>query len=85
MNTKHILRKGIILIVLFGMISPGRTKKAEVPSYLKGYENWWQSIMAEEPNERYGYIKVGSPMENPSRISAHDMFISKNYNKRNNF
>ncbi|OEI78699.1 arylsulfatase [Formosa algae] len=42
-----------------------------------GYENWWQSIMAEGPNERYGYIKVGSSQENPSRISAHDMFTGK--------
>jgi len=43
----------------------------------EGYELWWQSIMAEGPNERYGYIKVGSPRENPSRISAHDMFTGK--------
>ncbi len=43
----------------------------------EGYEYWWSSIMAEGPNERYGYIKVGSPNENPSRISAHDMFTGK--------
>jgi len=43
----------------------------------EGYEKWWQSIMAERPNERYGYIKVGSPKENPSRISAHDMLTGK--------
>ena len=43
----------------------------------EGYEKWWQSIMSEGPNERYGYIKVGSPKENPSRISAHDMLIGK--------
>ena len=43
----------------------------------EGYEKWWQSIMAEGPNERYGYIKVGSPKENPSRISAHDMLTGK--------
>ncbi|MGQ1788079.1 arylsulfatase [Saccharicrinis sp. GN24d3] len=42
-----------------------------------GYETWWQSIMSEDPNERYAYIKVGSPKENPSRISAHDMFTGK--------
>ena len=41
----------------------------------EGYEKWWQSIMSEGPNERYGYIKVGSPKENPSRISAHDMYV----------
>lgn len=33
--------------------------------------------MSEGPNERYGYIKVGSQKENPSRISAHDMFTGK--------
>ena len=50
----------------------------EVAAYLaEGYEKWWQSIMADGPNERYGYIKVGSPKENPSRISAHDMFTGK--------
>ena len=50
----------------------------EVAGRLKeGYETWWQSIMNEGPNERYGYIKVGSPKENPSRISAHDMLTGK--------
>lgn len=38
-----------------------------------GYERWWQSFMDEGVNERYAYIKVGSPYENPSRISSHDM------------
>ncbi|MBT2161515.1 arylsulfatase [Zobellia sp. KMM 6746] len=42
-----------------------------------GYENWWQSIMDEGVNERYAYIKVGTPQENPSRISAHDMLTGK--------
>lgn len=50
----------------------------EVASRLaEGYETWWQSIMSEEPNERYAYIKVGSKKENPSRISAHDMLTGK--------
>ncbi|MBU2929891.1 arylsulfatase [Winogradskyella psychrotolerans] len=49
----------------------------EVARLAKGYEKWWQSIMAENPNERYAYIKVGSPNENPSRISAHDMLTGK--------
>lgn len=40
-----------------------------------GYETWWQSFVDEEVNERYAYIKVGSPKENPSRISAHDMIV----------
>lgn len=39
----------------------------------EGYERWWQSFMDEGVNERYAYIKVGTPYENPSRISAHDM------------
>ena len=42
-----------------------------------GYEKWWESIMSEGPNERYAYIKVGSPKENPSRISSHDMLTGK--------
>lgn len=42
-----------------------------------GYEYWWQSIMEDNPNERYAYIIVGTPYENPSRISAHDMLTSK--------
>lgn len=43
----------------------------------EGYEHWWESIKAEGPNERYGYIKVGTPYENPSRISSHDMLTGK--------
>jgi arylsulfatase A-like enzyme len=43
----------------------------------QGYETWWKSIMAEGPNERYGYIQVGSSKENPSRISAHDLHTGK--------
>ncbi|GAA3650070.1 arylsulfatase [Flavivirga jejuensis] len=42
-----------------------------------GYETWWKSFVDEEVNERYAYIKVGSPKENPSRISAHDMIVGK--------
>lgn len=43
----------------------------------EGYERWWQSIMSEGIDERYAYIKVGSPFENISRISAHDMLSSR--------
>jgi len=43
----------------------------------EGYERWWQSFMDEGVDERYAYIKVGSPHENPSRISAHDMMTGK--------
>lgn len=50
----------------------------EIVGKLKvGYEKWWQSIKDEGVNERYAYIKVGSPKENPSRISAHDMLTGK--------
>lgn len=42
-----------------------------------GYEKWWQSILDEKADERYAYIKVGSPQENPSRISSHDMLTGK--------
>ncbi|WP_299668855.1 hypothetical protein [uncultured Polaribacter sp.] len=33
--------------------------------------------MDEGVDEKYSYIKVGSPHENPSRISAHDMLTGK--------
>ena len=42
-----------------------------------GYEKWWQSIKDEGVNEQYAYIKVGTPNENPSRISAHDLLTGK--------
>ncbi len=46
----------------------------EVASRLKeGYERWWGSIMAENVDVRYSYIQVGSPKENPSKITSHDM------------
>lgn len=43
----------------------------------EGYERWWQSFMDDGVDEKYAYIKVGSPMENPTRISAHDMITGK--------
>ena len=43
----------------------------------EGYERWWQSFMDEGVDQRYAYIKVGSPFENPTRISAHDMLTGK--------
>ncbi|MBJ2175935.1 arylsulfatase [Aureibaculum sp. A20] len=50
----------------------------EVASRLAvGYEKWWESFVDEGVNEQYAYIKVGSPKENPSRISAHDMIVGK--------
>jgi len=42
-----------------------------------GYEKWWQSFLDEGVDERYAYIKVGSPKENPSRICAHDLLTGK--------
>lgn len=39
----------------------------------EGYEKWWQSFIDEGADERFAYIKVGSPHENPSRISSHDI------------
>ena len=48
-----------------------------VEKLAEGYEKWWQSIMTEDVDQRYAYIKVGSPKENPSRISAHDMLTGK--------
>ncbi len=40
-----------------------------------GYERWWDSFLAEKVDERHSYIQVGSPKENPVRISAHDMHV----------
>ncbi|MCK5068819.1 MAG: arylsulfatase [Bacteroidales bacterium] len=37
------------------------------------YELWWQSILEEGVEDRYAYIKAGSPRENPVRICSHDM------------
>ena len=39
----------------------------------EAYEKWWQSIMGEGVDERYAYIKAGTPYENPVRICSHDM------------
>ncbi|MFI3293487.1 MAG: arylsulfatase [Rikenellaceae bacterium] len=48
----------------------------EVAAHLMdGYERWWASMMAENVDERFGYIQVGSPKENPSMIMSHDMHI----------
>ncbi|TKG94286.1 arylsulfatase [Puteibacter caeruleilacunae] len=42
-----------------------------------GYETWWQSFVDEGVNERYSYIKVGSPYENPTRLNSHDMLTGR--------
>ncbi|MGQ1784651.1 arylsulfatase [Saccharicrinis sp. GN24d3] len=41
----------------------------------EGYERWWQSFIDEGADEKYAYIKVGTPHENPTKISAHDLII----------
>lgn len=41
----------------------------------ESYEKWWTSLMEQKVNERYAYIKAGTPHENPVRISSHDMHI----------
>ncbi|GGF36274.1 N-acetylgalactosamine-6-sulfatase [Echinicola rosea] len=38
-----------------------------------GYEKWWESIIAEKSDEKYAYIKVGTPYENPVRLMSHDI------------
>jgi arylsulfatase A-like enzyme len=46
----------------------------EVMARLKsGYNNWWNSLVQEGVNETYAYIQVGTPYENPVRLSSHDM------------
>ncbi|WP_162417501.1 arylsulfatase [Cyclobacterium roseum] len=60
---------------------PGQTKDVaarhpEVVARLKeSYNKWWALLMEQKVNERYAYIKAGTPYENPVRISAHDMHI----------
>ncbi|WP_372798283.1 arylsulfatase [Pontiella sp.] len=50
----------------------------EVAERLKaGYEKWWQSFMDDGVAERYAYIKVGSPHENPTKIHAHDQIVGR--------
>ena len=41
----------------------------------ESYNQWWTSLMEQDINERYAYIKAGTPNENPVRISSHDMQI----------
>ncbi|HYW94908.1 MAG TPA: arylsulfatase [Bacteroidales bacterium] len=45
----------------------------KVELYRVSYEKWWQSIIDEGVNEKYAYIMVGTPYENPTRISSHDL------------
>ncbi len=60
-------------------IDPKQTKDlaTDYPDKVKllrvTYEKWWQSIVDEGVNEKYAYIQVGTPYENPTRISAHDL------------
>ncbi|WP_236973462.1 arylsulfatase [Membranihabitans maritimus] len=41
----------------------------------ESYNKWWTSLMEQEVNERYAYIKAGTEHENPLRLSSHDMYI----------
>jgi len=46
----------------------------EVAARLAGaYEHWWKSIVEEGVEDRFAYLKAGSPRENPLRICSHDM------------
>ncbi|MFH5833777.1 arylsulfatase [Halalkalibaculum sp. DA384] len=52
------------------------SKYPEVVDRLReSYEQWWTSLMEQNVNERYAYIKAGTRYENPVRISSHDMHI----------
>jgi len=41
----------------------------------ESYNSWWTSLKEQGVNERYAYIKAGTPYENPVRLSSHDMHI----------
>lgn len=43
----------------------------------EGYEHWWSSIMSEKVDQRYAPIVLGTPFENPSRLTAHDIHTAK--------
>jgi len=49
----------------------------EATRLAEGYEKWWKSFIDDKVDERYAYIQVGSPHENPTRISAHDLIVGK--------
>ncbi len=42
----------------------------------EGYERGWRSIQDEGVQERYAFIRAGTPWENPVRICSHDMLTS---------
>ena len=44
----------------------------------ESYHKWWVSLQEQQVNQRYAYIKAGTPFENPLRISSHDMHIYPN-------
>ncbi|MFI3283032.1 MAG: arylsulfatase [Rikenellaceae bacterium] len=53
-------------------------KYPEVAARLKeGYERWWDSFMNDKVDEKSSYIQVGSPRENPAKISSHDLHIGQ--------
>ena len=39
----------------------------------EAYEHWWKSILEEGVEDRFAYLRAGSPRENPLRICSHDM------------
>ena len=41
----------------------------------ESYNAWWVSLQEQGINQRYAYVKAGTPHENPLRISSHDMHI----------
>ncbi|BDD01949.1 arylsulfatase [Persicobacter psychrovividus] len=45
----------------------------------QGYERWWQSFIDEGADQKYAYIKVGTPYENPTKISSHDLLTGRYY------
>ena len=49
----------------------------EAARLAQGYETWWTSIEQENINDRYAYIKVGAPQENPSCLMSHDLLTGK--------
>ena len=46
-----------------------------VSKLIAAYENWWSDVARNA--DKYNYIKIGTPFENPVRLNSHDIHIKK--------
>jgi arylsulfatase A-like enzyme len=86
-NTNAVMRENWRLLsdtALYDLATdPHQTRNvmAEYPDIANGlrrdYANWWASLLDERVDERFAYIRVGSPAERISRLTSHDLHGSK--------